>query len=298
MKAREVAFQAHEIEEHFIQSRVVAQTFKVKVLQPISRTDGSERFSVLYTTDSDLFFGAFASMAGELQSLGETPRVILVGIGYQNSGALELLRWRDFATHTMRAPHRGILEQVAESPLFDGIDDLNTIMETTDAREFLHFITEELMPFIGARYPTLADENNYFGYSAGALFGLYTLFTRPNTFRRYILGSPASSYKGQDFGIELAKEFIKSKQAMDAKVYVSVGELEEFKRGHEHLELVTGYYRLIQFLKQSAIPGLDLKGRVFPGETHATAWTLAFIHGLKALFDPVEQVPYWPDFLK
>ena len=298
MNGRDVAFQAHEIKEHLIESRVVAQTFKIKVLQPISRTDGSERFAVLYATDSDLFFGAFAGMASELQSLGETPRFILVRIGYQNSGALELLRWRDFATHSMRAPHRGILQQVAEAPLLDGAYDLDTIMEGTDAAQFLQFVTEELMPFVAAQYPTLAGDNNYFGYSAGALFGLYTLFTRPNTFRRYILGSPASSYQRRDFGLELASDFIKSKEPMDAKVYMSVGELEEFKRGHEHLELVTGYYRLTKFLKQSAIPGLDLKGRVFPGETHATAWTLAFIHGLKTLFGPVDQVPYWPDFLK
>lgn len=298
MKAKNIAFQVHEVEEHLIQSDVVAQTFKVKVFQPISRTDGSDRFSVLYATDSDLFFGAFASMASELQSLGETPRFILVGIGYQDSCASELLRWRDFAPHAMRAPHRGILEQVAESALCDGVDDLDTIMETTDAAQFLQFITQELMPFITARYPTLDNENSYFGYSAGALFGLYTLFTRPNTFRRYILGSPAASYKGRDFGLELAKEFLEKRQAMDAKVYISVGELEEFKRGHEYLELVTGYYRLTKFLKRSAIPGLELKGRVFPGETHATAWALAFIHGLKALFDPVDRVPYWPDFLK
>ena len=154
------------------------------------------------------------------------------------------------------------------------------------------------MPFIAGRYPTLANENNYFGYSAGALLGSIRYLRGRIRFKRYILGSPASSYKGQDFGLELAKEFIKAKQAMDAKVYLSVGELEEFKKGHEHLELVTGYYRLTKFLKQSAIPGLDLKGEVFPGETHATAWALAFIHGLKALFGPVDQVPYWPDFLK
>lgn len=298
MKSRGVAFQAHEIDEHLIQSRVVAQAYRVKVLQPVSRVDGSERFSVVYAGDSDFFFGALASIASELQSLGETPRFILVGIGYENGGASELLRWRDFATHAMREPRRGILEQVAASLLCDGVDDLDIIMKTTDATQFLQFITGELMPFVAARYPTLAQEDSYFGYSAGALFGLYTLFTRPNTFKRYILGSPAASYEGHDFGVELAREFIKSKQVLDARVYVSVGELEEYKRGHENLQLVTGYYRLTSFLKQSAIPGLDLKGRVFPGETHATAWPLAFIHGLKALFEPVDQVPYWPDFLK
>jgi hypothetical protein len=46
-------YQAHEIEEHLIQSNLVAQRFTIKILQPVSRTDCSERFPVLYATDSD-----------------------------------------------------------------------------------------------------------------------------------------------------------------------------------------------------------------------------------------------------
>jgi predicted alpha/beta superfamily hydrolase len=293
MRTDGVAFQAHQIDEHRLASRVVAQTFTIKVLQPVRRADGSERFPVLYAPDSDYFFGGFEAMARELQLLGETPRFILVGIGYEDSSAVELLRWRDFATPKLREPWRETLQRLAESPLLNCPELLQTVMHTTDAAQFLQFIIEELMPFVGSRYPTRANENAYFGYSLGGFFGLYALCTRPNAFQHYILGSPGTSYKGRNFGIELIEGLLQSKQAVDAKVFLSVGELEEFKAEHEPVELVTSYYRLAKLLKKAAIPGLELTGRVFPGETHATAWTLAFIHGLKSLLGPADSVPFW-----
>ena len=298
MNARDTSFQSHEIEEHSVQSNVVAQTFKIKVKQPISRADGSERFPVLYATDSDDFFGGLATVASVLQVLGEAPRFILVGIGYDDARAAGVLRMRDFYTHATRRLFQAEIEQMAVSPLVGGVADLKAITQTTDATEFLHFIRDDLMPFVAAHYPVLPNDYNYYGYSAGAGFGLYTLFAQPDTFRRYILGSPGTSYNGHHFGIEMAKAFMKSGQAMDAKVFISVGEFEEFKRGHGQFDLVTGYYLLAKFLKQSDIPGLDLTLRLFPGETHATAWTLAFSHGVRTLFGAVDQVPFWPKFLK
>jgi predicted alpha/beta superfamily hydrolase len=213
----------------------------------------------------------------------------LVGIGYENSAAVDLLRWRDFATREMREPRRERLTEMAASPLVNRPDLIPAALDTTDATQFLRFLTDELMPFVDSRYPT-ANENHYFGYSAGGLFGLYALFTRPNTFKSYILGSPGTAYLGRDFGIELAQEFFQSKQAANAKIFLSVGELEEFRPGHEPFEFVTSYYRLRKFLQNSVISGLEVTGRVFPGETHATAWTLAFIHGLKTVLGPANSV--------
>jgi predicted alpha/beta superfamily hydrolase len=284
--------------EHVIQSKIVPQVFTLKVLEPMRRADGSERFPVLYATDSDDFFGGYATAAGFLQHHGEVPRFILVGIGYENPRQAAVLRMRDLFTHAHRALFASETRQIAESPFVAGISDVQAILQASDAAGFLQFIRTEAMPFIAKHYAAISDDNNFFGYSAGGSFGAYTLFTQPDTFKRYILGSPATSYGGRHFGIELAKAFIRSGQRMNAKVFMSVGELEELKRGLGQLDLVTGYYLLAKFLRSSAIPGLDLTLRMFPGETHASAWAPAFIHGLKALFGAVDQVPYWPEYLK
>jgi len=55
---------------------------------------------------------------------------------------------------------------------------------------------------------------------------------------------------------------------------------------------------MAKHLRKLAIPGLDLTLETFPRETHATAWTLAFAHGVKAVFGPVDQVPFWPEYFK
>jgi predicted alpha/beta superfamily hydrolase len=291
-------YQKPEIKEHSIKSRFINQTFTIKVQQPMRRADNSESFKVVYTTDADFYFDGFATIANHLQLHGETPRFILVGIGYEDSRASALLRMRDFYLHGVRKLYCTVITQLADSPLGDGVKDLDAITHSTCAIEFLRFISEELIPYINANYATLSGEDTYCGYSAGASFGLYTLFSQPEVFKRYILGSPATSYSGQHWGVELAEPFIQSRRPMDAKVYLCVGEFEEFKRGFGDFELVTGYYRLAKLLKQAAIPGLDLTTQVFPQETHATAWCPMFIHGLKTLLGAVDQVPFWPQYLK
>jgi uncharacterized protein len=277
-------YRSYEIDEHLIESRAISQMFRIRVFRPTGGADDSDRLPVLYATDGDLFFDGLASIAHVMQLLGEVPRFILVGIGYENHRAAELLRWRDLVTHEVRANFTAELGGLLESDVVADIDNLEIITRTTDARQFLLFICEELMPFITPRYLTRPGENSYYGYSAGGAFGLYTLFTKPDTFKRYILGSPATSYNTHHFGNELVGGFLKSGGTMDTRVHLSVGELEEFKQGHEHLNLVIGYYRLVKFLKQLAIPGLELVTQVFPNETHATAWMLSFSHGLKQIF--------------
>jgi predicted alpha/beta superfamily hydrolase len=295
---KQLNYRVHQTEEHLIRSALVQETYRIKVLRPISRSDDSERFPVLYATDSDEFFGGFAAMASILQIHGEVPRFILVGIGYEDQASAALLRMRDFWTHPVRSLYRQEMEQLAASSLVRSGKDLKAIMEATSADEFLQFLRKELMPEINARYPTLPDDSSYFGYSAGGGFGMYALFTHPNTFSRYVLGSPATSYKGRNFGIEMAEAFVKSGKTMRAKVFMSVGELEEFKKGLGHFDFVSGYYQLAKFLKTTALPGLDLTLRVFPNETHASAWTMAFTHGLRALFGPAENIPFGPEYLK
>lgn len=298
MKARQSAFRTYEIEEHHIQSRAVAQMFRIKVAQPMSRADGSECFPVVYATDSDYFFGGLSNLATLMQGYGETPRFILVGIGYENAGAAAVLRMRDLFPRSVQALLGAYIAQVAESEFVTGLDDARQVTQTTDARDFLRFIREELMPYIAARYPVVPDDNTYWGYSAGGSFGLFTLFEEPETFKRYVLGSPGVSYKGQNFGVGLAADFLKSSRTMSARLFMSVGELEEFHPAAGNFDLVTGYVQLAKFLQQSPVRGLELTTRIFAGETHATAWTSAFSHGLKAVFGPAGQVPFWPETLK
>ena len=282
MKPSKASYGLFEFTEHLIRSNVVAEVFNIKVLKPIN--DSGERFPVLYATDSDELFGGLATLANGLQGSGDTTSFILVGIGYERSRLADLLRMRDLLTHSIRARVHSVVQSLADSLTGDALDEVHAATHTTDAREFLEFIREELVPFVNEHYPTLPDHSGYFGYSAGATFGLYTLFTKPETFSRYVLGSPSTSFDNHHFGIELARDFIASGRTLKAEVFMSVGELEEFRPGGEKFDLVTGFYRMVKCLRSTSIPGLTLTGRVFPDETHATAWSPSFSHGLRTLF--------------
>lgn len=293
-----VAYKLSERSVHLIASRFVAQTFRIQVLRPMRRVDETERFPVLYLTDADDLFDGVAALATSLQLHGEAPRFILVGIGYENAGAAALLRWRDFAPREIRRLFMKELRQLAATPLVSQIEDFEEVMERTDAHGFLRFIREELTPLIDHTYLTIPEDRSYFGYSAGGTFGLFALFDRPDTFARYILGSPATSYAGRQFGVDLASAFVGSGRPLDARAFISVGELEEFQRSLAQFDLVSGYYQLGKFLSSTALPGLQLTLKMFPGERHSSAWAPAFSHGVRAVFETGEATSYWLDLLK
>jgi uncharacterized protein len=281
------------IREELLGSRLVDQTFRMKVFVPLRKADGSERFPVVYATDSDKIFGGLAALASELQLAGQVSRFVLVGIGYENANAVDMLRMRDLFPRSVRDRVRPVIEQLAQSPFGAGITDLRAITEGTDAEQFLHFVREELMPWTNGRYPVKPEEASYFGFSAGGTFGLYTLFTQPEMFKRYILASPGTSYNGYHFGIEMMRTWLAPGRPVNASVFMSVGELEEF---YAHFDLTTGYYKMAKALRDAAIPGLSLTCKLFPQETHATAWALAFAHGVNAMFCATQEASFRPDF--
>jgi predicted alpha/beta superfamily hydrolase len=286
------SYRAHELSEHLLRSDIVAQVYRIKVMQPMRRSENCERFPVVYATDGDDLFEALATIAKGMQLAGEAPRFILVGIGYEDARLAQVLRWRDFGTREIRANFLDSLREIAGSPFCADMPDFESVMQASDAAEFLRFIREELKPLVDSLYPTLPDECIYSGYSAGGTFGLYTLFTHPETFKRYILGSPGTSYDRRHFGIDLATAFLATHRTLRASVFMSVGELEEFAPGFEKLNLTTGFYQLAKFLKSRKIADLDLTTRIFPDETHATAWMPAFSHGIRALMPSGSPLPF------
>ena len=54
------------------------------------------------------------------------------------------------------------------------------------AEKFLSFLTTELRDFIGSKY-NISDDSTYIGDSMYGLFGIYTLFNKPDAFNRYVL---------------------------------------------------------------------------------------------------------------
>ena len=162
----------------------------------------------------------------------------------------------------------------------DGVLSITSGKKSGGAKEFLSFIRDELVPFIDENYNTIEGDRGFFGDSLGGLFGLYTLFHEPDTFSRYIIGSPSIWYD-DTVSIKYAEKFLASDQLLNARIYMSVGELEEAVPDH----MVSNVYKMFALLKSKPMPDLDIKMDVIPGETHTSVVGINLIKGIQAVYD-------------
>jgi uncharacterized protein len=277
-------FYVPSVGTHRLESRQLGQSFQVEVMQPLMRRGEGERFPALYLTDGNLAFAAARSISHSLQLTGEVRRFILVGIGYpgENPFAGTIVRGRDLSWADIVG-----LPAAPRASLIEGVSGFVPGQPSRlGAPAFLEFIRDELVGYVDGAYPTLQGERAFFGHSAGGGFGLYALFTEPRLFNRYILSSPAISYDGQDFGLELARKYIASGAALPAKVVLTVGDQEELEPPLEKWQLVSSCARLSEALAEARIPGLDVTSEIIRGETHMGAWPIAFSQGVRAIYGP------------
>lgn len=140
-----------------------------------------EGFPVLYVLDGN----AYGTMLREILRLQcrrpektLLPKMIIVSIGYDCEGAFPPLRVYDFtppaSTVTLREKPDGL-----PWPAHGG------------AEEFLDLLEKQIKPYVYEHARVNESKEYVFGHSLGGLFVLYTLFTRPTLFQKYISCSPS-----------------------------------------------------------------------------------------------------------
>ncbi|MBN1223558.1 MAG: alpha/beta hydrolase [Candidatus Aminicenantes bacterium] len=273
-----------------MKSRFVDQTFEIHVQLPVSLADGSERFPVLYMTDcvGGIIFDDITAL---LQMGGDIPRFITVGIGYpaENWMAGTILRGRDLTPTKFEPPQMEIVWPVR------GITKIEKGKKTGGAAEFLRFLREELQPYIDANYPTIPGDRGYFGDSLGGLFGLYVMFNEPDSFTRYIIGSP-SSWWDDEVIMQQAKDFASSGKPLNARVFIAAGALEEQGAEAAKFRMVTNVYRIEKMLRSAEIKGLQLSTFSFPNETHTSVVAMNYIRGVQTVYDR-PALPFLQDYM-
>jgi len=261
-----------QVERFRLASKAVGDSFEIRVLMPPRIPGESTRFPVLYMTD---VHGGFLidEDAMRLMMIADVPRFIAVGIGYASaSNILEglLVRARDL-THVAATADVGGSFPIANM--------VKPSVATGGAERFLSFLRDELMPVIDARFPTDPGDRGYWGDSLGGLFGTWVLFTRPDTFNRYILGSSSFWWANEDV-IHVAEKYLAGHNDLPATVFMGVGGLEE----DPNFKMVTNQLRLERMLRAKKLPGLSLTTRIFPDETHTTVAAMNLIRGLVAVY--------------
>ena len=86
-------------------------------------------------------------------------------------------------------------------------DSPEALPRSGGAGKFLQFTEQELKPNVNETFEADPARHIFFGHSLGGLFGLYTLFTKPEAFHSYMISSP-SIWWNQQCILELEPEFI------------------------------------------------------------------------------------------
>ncbi len=239
--------------EQYIYSESVNDTFRILVSVPDDYSSSDKKYPVLYVLDGDIAFGMAASIARYLQIGNNIPELIVVGIGY---GSVD-----KSAGEKRRRDYR---------PTISG-----------DAEDFLKFLENELIPLIDSNYRTVPSERTINGYSIGALFGLYSLFTSPQIFNRYIIGSPSLSW--DNYSIfdyeENSPDKISDKQI---SMFISVGSEESDEKYFEPID------KLVTQIQERNYKGLKFDAKVFDGSTHLMGPPESLTHGLISVFKKEE----------
>lgn len=253
----EKSFINKNAEYYLFNSQEAQDTFHVYIKTPESYDTTKTDYPVLYVLDGDIVFPIASGMMQYLLYGEYVPEMIIVGIGYgtlDESPEGQNRRSRDYSpTQRKGRPNTG------------------------KAKQFLSFLTNELIPFVDKNFKSDKINRTLHGHSMGGLFTTYALLNSKNIFNRYIISSPYLWWDDKSiFAFE--KEFAKTNTELNASVFFSYGEDEPKDVYADTIE------EMISKIKNKNYSGLKLIKRVFEKGEHFTVPAEALTYGLISVF--------------
>ena len=268
---------------HVLESDAVGRTLQVWVAEPVAgfRPLPPGPRQVLVVLDADLFFGTAVETARLMSQLyGELPPLLVVGVAYgEEPGVQGQLRTRDFTP----SDDPGYDRMAASVPGFEPL--LPEGERMAGAERFLSCLRDEVWPLLDASYDIDSAGSAVFGSSLGGLFAAYTLLTRPETFSRYLVTSPALWWNGGEVLALADTNDALERPDMDLRVYLAAGSREE-----DPAIPMLAPYRLVSNTRELGrrleAHDVDVTLDVLDGETHTSAVPVSLARGLRVLFAP------------
>jgi len=172
-----------------ISSKILAEERKVQVFLPLSYSDTSKQYPVLYLLNGEKWFLHGVNLQHIFSDLELTPEFIVVGINTQVDSPIQ----ERYNLFTKRAP------------------------------ELLGFLEREVIPEIDQTYRT-SKERMLFGWEYAGAFVIESLFQRPSLFDAYISASPFPLLR--ENRIDTIAQLINKSPDLDAFLYVTTSPLE------------------------------------------------------------------------
>lgn len=246
------------------------RNYQVFIALPGSYTSSPERrYPVLYVTDADYAFPLMRQIGRRLNvNAPKVEEFILVGLSYAVGEEGMASRRRDYTPTSAGA---------VGAPT-------DAIRGTSGA--YMVYLRDQVLPFVAHRYRTDESRRNFLGHSYGGLLGTQIIFTQPELFSGYILGSPSYWYDNHYMdGMESA--FAATHKDLPARVYMYVGQYEDMRPGDpryaKRYNMVTDARRMAQALRSRNYPSLHMNLDVLEAEDHLSVAPSGFTRGLKYL---------------
>jgi len=163
-------------------SKINGRAYRVFIWIPeVDPPEGG--FPVIYVLDANTQFPMASDMVRTWSLGGAIRPAILVGIGYPTNRLAEtmVLRFKDLSL-----PATGEWMESSVHPM-GGI----TPEQVGGVDEFLAVIEDEIKPVVSAMAPVNLAEQTLMGHSLGGLTVLRALFTRPQSYTRFVAASPS-----------------------------------------------------------------------------------------------------------
>ncbi len=243
-------------------------------LPPSYGKEPQRRYPVLYVTDADYAFPVIRQIAPRLNVEGpKIEEFILIGISYAKGDDPVASRRRDY------------------TPTPNGPSDTPAGTIHGEGAKHQAWLRDKALPFVTGRYRSAPGRGILLGHSYGGLLAAQILFSEPEMFGGYVLGSPSLWYdKRHMFGVEAA--YAARHRDLKAKVFVYTGEYEALRRGdsryNQSADLVADSRELADTLRRRGYPGLTLEAEILNGEDHVSVAPRGFTRALKFLL-PVQK---------
>ena len=270
-------FKIKNTEQIEIFSEEIDQKFIINVGLPPNYSEENTKYPVVYVTDAGSNFGGLMSSLPLMQLVNDLPHFILIGIDYKSKKSNDSmsLRNRDLT------PTNDSIWMSGQKEMYKIFGDLPEA-EPGGAKEFLEFIDHKVKPLINDKYHVNSSDQTYAGFSLGGLFGLFTLFTSPKSFNRYVIGSPSIWWDNKHI-LQIEEEYSKNNKELPAKIFMSAGDLEE-EGDSDAFRMVTNVKSLSKTLKKRNYEGLTMKTVILEDETHCSAVAATLNRGLRSVF--------------
>jgi len=237
------------------------RTYQVFVSLPASYAANPNRtYPVLYVTDAAYAFPLISQMTRRMNL--DDARIedfILVGLSYGVGDDPMVSRTRDYTPSSRpnaRTPEGG-------GPAYQ------------------IYLKTQALPFIEARFRADPARRIIMGHSFGSLLATQVLFSEPDLFSAYVLGSPSLWFNGhQMFDVE--GQYGVRHSDLKAQVFMYIGEDETIGPGKRY-DMVGDNRRFEAQLKARRYPSLKLQVIEVAGEDHLTVAPVGFMRALEAI---------------